>query len=761
MAFDASAACATYGGPCTADTIDADLDLHLFKKTDTGWTPSGALACASTTYDSTWEMCDIPVVAGEEYLIGVRKWSSTASYTYLGVAWSQYQVPVGAVCDTHSECASAKCFNGYCTNAPEPAETAGVTLDLRWTDLVTGPRSINDSVSFGLTNKTQTPLSFDLWVTAAGLDGRRVRRFLQTQTLAAQQSTTNYVPLSLAPIRSVGAASELLIEAQIKEAGVVTHTAHTLPLYYEADAAMANFTFYGDEGKSYNVDWTNGSFENWNTTIAAIGDQAASASGVYWDGAAFVAPTQAGGSQRGHAVFLKGSGDFAEILYNFDPPPPPAPGPSDPLWTFCLKWPAAFIDAGKGEAYLNDPTGFMQVPAAFARVVIQERTTSGSNVIRWRDYLDENGCTGPIAVKPDTSYRIVLGATALKDDKKIEVDYYTDEVLLGGPPLRYIKVPRRPVIIIPWFFTGASGGTASLTATLSDQITKVMAVVSQVMKTPQNGLLPQSVGGAYWIHAKEPWTCAECGQADDEVHLGANVSRSKYVIAHELGHVVQYRGAGNAFPSGPMASEPYPGWVYDWWSTEAGNTSAPACRCDHVTELGAPRPGTPYLGTNRIHCLQAKVGDVGAIVEGFAQFYASRVFNEFNAAATCTFVYYKDSWTETATPVVQPSYKPFNCAASVRWAESKCPTGIAGRASERDEMSFLYSLNVAPASASSMDQIFEIYRFACHPTTGAPCVTNDTWHWKDLQVGAKKALGFPSGQYSYFFVMVVDNGVDN
>lgn len=114
IAWDSTTNCPGAGGGCTTDVQDADFDLHLFKKTDATWTATGTLSCTSATWDSTWEMCDIPVLAGEEYLIAIPKYATSGASTSLGVAWYQYQQPSGAPCASGTECGSGSCSAGKC-----------------------------------------------------------------------------------------------------------------------------------------------------------------------------------------------------------------------------------------------------------------------------------------------------------------------------------------------------------------------------------------------------------------------------------------------------------------------------------------------------------------------------------------------------------------------------------------------------------------------------------------------------------------------
>jgi len=88
IAWDATASgCSSAdGNGCTGDVIDADLDLHILKYVSGSWQE----ACGSVTWDSSWELCDIPVNAGDLYEAVIVKNATNASGTYLGIAWSNY-----------------------------------------------------------------------------------------------------------------------------------------------------------------------------------------------------------------------------------------------------------------------------------------------------------------------------------------------------------------------------------------------------------------------------------------------------------------------------------------------------------------------------------------------------------------------------------------------------------------------------------------------------------------------------------------------
>ena len=75
------------GSGCQGDLIDGDLDLWVSKRDlNFNWT----VVCTSTTWDGSWELCDIPVTTGDVYKAELRKVSTNSTGTYVGIAWNNY-----------------------------------------------------------------------------------------------------------------------------------------------------------------------------------------------------------------------------------------------------------------------------------------------------------------------------------------------------------------------------------------------------------------------------------------------------------------------------------------------------------------------------------------------------------------------------------------------------------------------------------------------------------------------------------------------
>jgi hypothetical protein len=74
------------GSGCTTDVLDADLDLWVSKWNGSGWD----IVCGSSSWDSSWELCDLAVGAGEQYRASVVLNAANAAGTYIGIAWNNY-----------------------------------------------------------------------------------------------------------------------------------------------------------------------------------------------------------------------------------------------------------------------------------------------------------------------------------------------------------------------------------------------------------------------------------------------------------------------------------------------------------------------------------------------------------------------------------------------------------------------------------------------------------------------------------------------
>jgi hypothetical protein len=75
-----------FAGACQADVLDGDLDLWVSKWTGSGWQQ----VCTSSSWDSSWELCDIAVGINEQYKAEIFKASANSAGTFVGIAWNNY-----------------------------------------------------------------------------------------------------------------------------------------------------------------------------------------------------------------------------------------------------------------------------------------------------------------------------------------------------------------------------------------------------------------------------------------------------------------------------------------------------------------------------------------------------------------------------------------------------------------------------------------------------------------------------------------------
>jgi hypothetical protein len=171
----------------------------------------------------------------------------------------------------------------------------------------------------------------------------------------------------------------------------------------------------------------------------------------------------------------------------------------------------------------------------------------------------------------------------------------------------------------------------------------------------------------------------------------------------------------------------------------ADHPDAPAsCSCDHVS------------GSNALHCLQSFERTSSAIVEGYAQFFAARVWN--NADSTCVFRYYKQFRNDNGT-VTQPPVNT-SCAVYSNWRDNHCYDDWIS--TELDWLQFLWNLHAVGSWKYSMGRIFDVFGDACNGSCSNQNVT-----WDLLEAGAASFLGAGSNEHQKLVTAGDNAGVDD
>jgi hypothetical protein len=203
----------------------------------------------------------------------------------------------------------------------------------------------------------------------------------------------------------------------------------------------------------------------------------------------------------------------------------------------------------------------------------------------------------------------------------------------------------------------------------------------------------------------------------------------KYIIAHEIGHHAQDAAMG---------------YMHYYYSDEASES---LCTCSYDLDWG-----------NVEHCMQSREFSGGAQLEGFAQTFASRVFN-LPSQSDAVHVYYKPFAEHDWMDPEWPPEATFDVLDAPQWRNSECPATNKGV--EMDWMTFFYALTMEYTSDSvPMNDIFEVYRTACGSGTPVKC-SNVILNWSSLDFGASEVWAWNPDAYNYWLAMSAAHGVSN
>lgn len=499
---------------------------------------------------------------------------------------------------------------------------------------------------------------------AQGLDARSARRLIRTLTLAGGSRALLSVPATDLPIQSVGSPSVAHVELEVVNPAGGQAIVASDPLFYDftPDYRQAEVYDGGTAARRFERQKDEELFH----VRGRVFDE---------DTGAFVDVSELPPTTRGFTVGA--SRPLASVGPAVEAAPPPYSGTR-----VCAKVKATYNDAGYGEDYAAVPgSGAVQtVAASYAYARIRPANSINYN---WQGYLDASGCTPYMFLAGNKMFSLESrhekpaepGDSPVHFD--VNVDYY-------GPDLP-------PPGLTGWSqaFTVLGSGTVNLSLG-SGSAANVMAVVARMLSMPDPGIkggnyviwsnkgCPSNDPGIpWWDSCAMPWIkTAYIGPAGPG-GIPAD-SLIKFVVAHELGHVVQ--GANFSFGS---------------YSYSTGDDPfVAACRCDHVQS------------SNQLHCLQSRETFVAAAIEGFAHFYAAKVWNNPNQA-DCKFVYYKE-FLSAGLPFVQTPPVPKNCGGPVEWRDHYC-TETANRGTEFDWLTFYWTLHTKTVDKLSMADIYGIY----------------------------------------------------
>ena len=538
-----------------------------------------------------------------------------------------------------------------------------------------GSLSAAENLTVRLTNTRSEPVTATLQITAMGLDGRADRVTVGSYEMLGDGTLVASVPLAGLPVQSIGTWSQVQATARYVELAGQAFESPSSPLFYMFDSDYARVTV-ATQDPSPRLGATGALRQE----LVALSAGLRSVRGRVLDHSTQVPQFVDIATLRSGPVMLGASTAFATLPGDFFPPPKkPAPDDSDaPGSRFCMHWKAGFFDSGGGEDSLNGTVSSpLDVPARYASARILA-TSSAAPV--WEGHLNAAGCTPPLNLAPG-SYLAVYNPSMLRGTTAFEVDEESSGLAPAPDELITVTAIATPFDLS----TGALPSSILLVPAVHRHWTRVAAVAGEILVADDMGLRPSRTYRATLVRvigARGDSSGLEVGP--NGVGVPHN-SYWKFVIAHEFGHVVQDIATG-------LLEHNY----------KDTSTSEPLCRCDHVD------PSDP---DNSLHCVQSREFAGAAHVEGFAHFYAAKLFNN-SAESDCTFVYYKEFLKPVIVPPILPPMNfvvpppsPISCSAPKTWMETYCAEGEAGKGVEWDWLNFLRSINIttAPNSISLAD----------------------------------------------------------
>ncbi|HOU93492.1 MAG TPA: hypothetical protein PLU22_20715, partial [Polyangiaceae bacterium] len=371
----------------------------------------------------------------------------------------------------------------------------------------------------------------------------------------------------------------------------------------------------------------------------------------------------------------------------------------------CTGWYVIYADAGYGTDYFAT-TGWHFEYAAYAYALL----ATGSGTAIWQGYLSNTGCTPSLNLAYgdytllQTSGYVQNGGVDFRNTRVVNGQRVSTAIITS---FRWSNGVPQPIYLRPM-------------ANTSDFQTA--AVTGQVLRA--NWATGGNVGltaGTYQVHSDEACPSSSGDSCAVFPHIYINWANThawwRTIVAHEIGHAVRQNAMGSP-----------------WANRTTGGDTVDLCRCDHIS-------------ADEVHCLQSRSNYGYAQEEGFAQAFATRVFNN-NIEANGSLAYYKAFLESSgANPVLPPMAK--DCYNAATWFYQKC-NRTADTAVEWDWATFFVNVSSANrAYTTDFASLFDIYRRACG-SASEKCADTDNVRWTNLRDAAKAKYGLEDPRYLRF-----------
>jgi hypothetical protein len=585
------------------------------------------------------------------------------------------------------------------TAAPACRESGGKTpVSIAWKETLGAGavKRVGDLLAAQVVNNSRVAQKGSILITAAGLDGRVVKRELATFSLDPGATQEVSLPVKALPVQSEVATSLAALQVELDGPVGKIHPSRTSNIHYIFGGGYARAEFY-TPAEAHRL--PNGGLRTANPMD--VRGRVADASGLLQEVATSSAATGGGGSRQGLAAVNVAPKDwvsYADGIASIVPKATKAPMMllQDITENIHVDWLVGYSDVGLGEDFLVSAWP-SYAWASFASLIISSTD--------WQTYyyygqLDGNADTGNIDLPASTTlYATVYTYTRDNSIYSAFSSVYDDGY---GEGLVSVTFP---------FETGSGGGYQGLAVPFNDEAIQVAAVTGFMQR--RNLEIPTELGIAaqeyFLLHTNKGCpdgnggfeNLVSCASSPIGIYYGPSSGGWqepgawwKFLVAHEIGHAVQQYYVG--FPTT---------FNYD----EVIDQNHRRCRCDQVS-------------TATQHCLNSQEGWTEGAAEGWAHSIADKTFND-NTEANATFAYYKEfqnsdeDYDYSMPPQAKDGFGDPSNNFDLRWNWLKCSPTYVESGVEYDWMRFYYNISSqdsgrASTRVSTVD-LFYIYRLAC------------------------------------------------
>jgi hypothetical protein len=351
-------------------------------------------------------------------------------------------------------------------------------------------------------------------------------------------------------------------------------------------------------------------------------------------------------------------------------------GPGSGNQTFCVRIPFATEDSGVGEDFFAGP-GTQWLPASYTRIHITNFNFGSDSVVVDDGRLDADGCISFDHTPTSDVWSVIIlsQADVPRSDQPTDHNRFFSLDSGGNVSTWFWHGELDPLHDVEYFYVDGDdrsnifiAGVFSLVRFSDGLSDETLYAMDDACPTAANN----SCNGTFTTIDNEEIPVA---------YIHPDHNAHKFAISHEMGHAVVYRFFHDNHPAKSN--------MYDL------NTGGPEC----VFDAGA-------------HALHSEEHSASALTEGFAQFYATAVWND-TTEQDGAFHYYKDDYKNGTVQDVDMADGPLGGEdAYLRNVCTGDDAAKAGHGVELDWARQLWDYRTRPGNAPMNLEILQQYGLA-------------------------------------------------